>query len=283
MSNVFIVAEIGINHNGNIETALEIIELAVKAGFDAVKFQKRNPELYSERPYFSAVLGDTTYREHKRALEFGYDEYSVIDAYCKDRDIKWFASCFDYDSIDFISQFDTGVWKIPSPAIHNLGLVRHFASQKGKCWMSTGMSEWKEIVDAIKAFKSAKCAELVDLHDQLGIVHCCSEYPCPVDHVNLAMVRHYTELYPMLDIGYSSHDGGVPIPVCAVALGAKYIEVHVTKNRMLAGSDHSASLEYRGMETLVRHIRAIERALGVPYNVFYEGERKIREKVQVSS
>ena len=280
MDKTFIVAEIGINHNGCLETAFEIIDVAVKEGFDAVKFQKRNPELYPEKPYNSAILGQTTYREHKRALEFDKEQYSAIDIYCKSKGIKWFASCFDFDSIDFIKQFDVDMWKMPSPVIHNLELVKYYAQQKGKCWMSTGMSEWHEVVKAIKAFRDAKGVGFNDLYDSLGIVHCCSEYPCPIEHINLAMVRKYKELYPMLDVGYSNHDAGTVISVCAVALGARYVEAHVTKNRTMAGSDHAASLEYAGMATLVRHIRAVEKAYGVPYKTFYEGEQKIRDKVQ---
>lgn len=280
MNRVFIVAEIGINHNGDIEQALQMIDVAKKTGFDAVKFQKRNADLYPERPYNSPLFGKTTYRDHKYQLEFNEQDYLTIDMYCKQIGIEWFASCFDRDSIEFIAEFKPKYWKIPSPAIFDLDLVKCFAKQDGKVYMSTGMSEWYEVVNAIKAFEASRGVEFSELGSHLGIVHCCSEYPCPAEHINLNMIKHYKELYPTLDIGYSSHDAGVPFSVCAVAIGATYIEVHITLDRTMKGSDHIASLEYRGMETLVRHIRAVEQALGVSHKTFYDGERVIRDKVQ---
>jgi N-acetylneuraminate synthase len=266
----FIIGEIGINHNGKVETGIELMELAKKSGFDAVKFQKRNPELYPERVYNSPLFGETTYREHKRRLELSYDDYVAIDTISQDIGIEWFASCFDKESVDFIAQFKLRYWKIPSPVITDLELIEYFAKQSGHLIMSTGMSSMPELSNAIRMIPTSN----------FSLLHCCSEYPCPIEHVNLEMIRTLKESYPDNSIGYSSHDGTVVIPVSAVCYGAEIIEVHITKNRSQKGSDHSASLEIVGMETLVRHIRAVELASGSGIKQFYPEEQKIRDKVK---
>lgn len=269
--SVFIIAEIGINHNGKVENALKLIDYAKMYGFDAVKFQKRNPELYPEKPYVSPILGECTYREHKRALELSESDYDIIDRYCKQKEIYWFASCFDIESVEFIEKYKPDYWKIASPCITDLDLVAKIANHNGKILLSTGMSTIKEVVDAINCCKK--------YNSDIVIMHCCSEYPTPVEHVNLNMIEMYKLAFSEFEVGYSSHDANCAIPVCAVAKGARYIEVHVTLNRAMKGSDHSASLEPKGMETVVRHIRAIEAALGSKIKQFYDEERKIREKV----
>ena len=273
INRTLIVGDIGGNHNANLGNAMALISNAYKAGFDAVKFQKRNPENYPETPYESQLFGTTTYREHKRQLEFDYEQYKIIDGWCKKGPIDWFASCFDIESVDFIKQFAPEYWKIASPSIQNLELVQYIGMQKGKVFMSTGMSTIYEVDKAVDALLSWK-----DRQD-ITILHCCSEYPTSADHINLENIPMYADRY-RLSVGYSSHDAGVPASVGAVLLGASVIEVHITLDRAMPGSDHAASLEYRGMETLVNHIRFIEKAKGDKEKHFYEGEKKIRKKVQ---
>lgn len=270
---VFIVADAGINHQGNIDIAIELIDLARWAGFDAVKFQKRNPERYPETPYLSPILGETTYREHKRALELSEADYQHIINFCYDAKFQWFASCFDKESVDFIARAHPKYWKIPSPCILDLDLVRYFAQQNGFIIMSTGMSTIEEMNAAIAALVHYKT------YDEIALLHCCSEYPTPPEHINLRVIEWLKRTYPC-KIGYSSHDAGVPASVAAVGMGAEIIEVHITLDRTMPGSDHSASLEREEMERLVRHIRAVDTALGTDVKQFYEGERKIRKKVQ---
>jgi sialic acid synthase SpsE len=345
--SVFIVGEIGINHNGKLENALSLINVAYWAGFDAVKFQKRNPELYPERPYESKIIGTCTYREHKRALELSDTDYRLIDDYCAGEGVPvdcgpevrcelcnteilegvipgiydgwrflgkrgvfcgdcmkhvtgnavdWFASCFDKESVDFIAQFNPSYWKIASPCMLDLDLVRYIARQDGHIIMSTGMSTEEEVLRAVSVVLSRHIAHNYDGYKfedipteairpalwQITLLHCCSEYPTPIDHVNLNYIEKLRGIIDGLGIsvGYSSHDGGVPLSVAAVALGAEVIEVHITLDRAMPGSDHAASLEREEMERLVRHIRAVEIALGSNEKQFYEGERKIRVKVQ---
>ena len=280
-----IIGDIGINHNGKVDNAIELIRLAKKAGFDAVKFQKRTPELYPEKPYNSPLFGEISYREHKQRLELSFDDYCKIDEVCGNEGIEWFASCFDIASIDFISRFNRKLWKIASPSITDLELVKAIAMQNGYTIMSTGMSTLHEVVEAVSAFKQGKetgngVLSKEDLGKHLGILHCCSEYPTPLEHINLSYVTKLQRIFKYHKIGYSSHDATVVMPVCVVALGATIIECHITSNRSQAGSDHSASLEFVGMETLVRHIRAVEQAIGDGKKHLWEGEQKIRDKVK---
>lgn len=272
-SKVCIIGEIGINHNGNVELALELIGIAAKAGFDYVKFQKRDPELYPERPYNSPLFGETTYREHKRKLELSYSDYCEIAERCEYKGIKWFASTFDIASVDFMKQFYPDMWKIPSPCLTDLELVKYIAKQDGFLLISTGMSTEQERNNAI--YEAVK----YKTYDYIAIMHCCSEYPTPLEHVNLNVITQWNSVYPCR-IGYSSHDAGVPCSVAAVGMGAMFIEVHITLNRAMKGSDHAASLEYEEMERLVRHIRGVEKALGSYDKPFYEGEMAIRRKVE---
>lgn len=273
--SVLLIAEIGINHNGSVDTAFKLIDAAKQCGFDAVKFQKRNPELYNETPYISPFLGVCTYREHKRFLELSEADYERIHGYCASVGIEWSASCFDCESVDFVSQFKPAYWKIASPCILDLDLVEHVGKQRGFVIMSTGMSTMEEVDDAFDVLENQCDKE----HDEMALLHCCSEYPTPPERVNLFVMDTLRDRY-RCSIGYSAHDAGVTIPAAAVARGAEIVEVHITLNRTLPGSDHAASLEFAGMRTLVNRIRDIEKALGVSEKQFYEGERKIREKVQ---
>ncbi len=277
---VMIVAEIGIAHNGNVETALQLIDMARACGFDAVKFQKRNPERYPEKPYMSPHIGQCTYREHKRAQELSEDDYNDINHYCLDlpdqQGIEWFASCFDEESVDFIAKYNPAYWKIASPVMaEDLDLVRYIGRQPGHIIMSTGMSTQDEVDAAVHILHS----DFDKKDSEITLLHCCSEYPTPNEHANLCYLR-LLKLHYGCRVGYSSHDAGVPLCVAAVALGAEVIEVHITLDRTMPGSDHAASLEKTSMERLVRHIRAVEQALGSTEKQFYDGEKAIREKVR---
>lgn len=287
MESVMIIGDIGINHNGKVENAIELIRLAKKAGFNAVKFQKRTSDLYPEKPYNSPLFGEISYREHKQRLELSFDDYVKIDECCGNEGINWFASCFDLASIDFISRFNRKLWKIASPSITDLELIKAIAMQYGYTIISTGMSTLHEVVEAVSVFKQGKEASNYvgilskeALGSYLGILHCCSEYPTPLEHINLSYITKLQHIFKGHRIGYSSHDATVVMPVSAVALGATIIECHITSNRSQAGSDHSASLEFVGMETLVRHIRAVEQAIGDGKKHLWEGEQKIRDKVK---
>lgn len=274
--STLIVAEIGINHNGKVELALELIRYAKMYGFDAVKFQKRNPELYPETPKRSAILGDCTYREHKRALELSYADYVRIDEYCRGLNIDWFASCFDTDSVDFMKDFNVPYWKIASCSITDLELVEYIGEQEGYVIMSTGMSIIQEVDLAYKTLRKAR-------EGGVAILHCCGEYPTPIDHANLLLLSYYQRRYPEAKIGYSDHTATVAIPAASVLLGAEIVEVHVTLDRAMPGSDQSASVGLKGMETLVRHIRAFEKAAGHPTKHFYPEEKAKRESMRMVS
>lgn len=272
MGSTFLVAEVGINHNGSLDAALDTVRMAHSVGFDAVKFQKRDPESYPDRPYNSPLWGDTTYREHKRRLEFGKFEYESIDALCGSLGLRWFVSCFDSSSVAFMDSFSPRLWKIPSPAMLDVGVVCEVARRGGDVFMSTGMSELWELDRAVEAFLS------MPGRGRLTLLHCCSEYPCPPDHVNLLNISMLRSRYG-LPVGYSSHDGGVTAPLAAVAMGATCVEVHVTLDRSMKGSDHAASLGPKEAAELVSLAREVERSLGSSEKHFYEGEKETRRKV----
>lgn len=272
MGFTFLVAEVGINHNGSLQNALDTVRMAHSVGFDAVKFQKRDPEGYPKRPYNSPLWGETTYRDHKRRLEFGELEYGAIDALCGSLGIRWFASCFDSASVEFMDSFSPAILKIPSPAMLDAGLVCEVARRGVPTLMSTGMSEIWELDRAVEAFTS------MPGRGSLTLLHCCSEYPCPPSHANLLNIPMLRSRYG-LPVGYSSHDGGVAVPVAAVALGASCVEVHVTLDRNMKGSDHASSLGPAEAAEFVSRVREVESALGDADKHFYDGERAIRRKV----
>ena len=269
---VTIIGEIGINHNGNLDTALKLIDQAKWAGFDAVKFQKRNPDYYSDDLYDSPLFGRVPYREHKRRLELSYNDYIAIDAHCILEGIDWFASCFDKESVDFIAQFKPDYWKIASPSFLDHELVEYIACQEGFVIASTGMCTWQEMNDSVEVLSRVR------RYDEFALLHCCSQYPTPPEHVNLNFLQTMATFYPC-KVGYSSHDAGVPTPAASVLYGAEIVEVHITLSRAMPGSDHGVSLEREEMERLVRHIRNNELIQGSFEKQFYDEEKRIRAKV----
>lgn len=268
----FIIAEIGINHNGSVRFAKQMIDIAVTTGCDAVKFQKRTvdvvytkEELAKER---KSVFGDTN-GDLKRGLEFGVDEYKEIDRYCKEKGILWFASCWDEQAVDFIEQFDVPCYKIASASLTDDNLLRHTRSKGKPILLSTGMSTLEEIKHAVSVLGE----------EDLVIYHCTSTYPSNANETNLRAIESFKNLFNT-PIGYSGHERGVTPSVLAVALGANSVERHITLDRTNWGSDQAASLEMAGLYHMVRDIRQVPALLGDGEKVVYPRELPIIEKLR---
>ncbi|RME86816.1 MAG: N-acetylneuraminate synthase [Anaerolineae bacterium] len=271
---VYIVAEIGINHNGDLEIAKRMIDAAVHAGVDAVKFQKRTPEICTppeqQKQMRETPWGYITYLEYRHKVEFGLEEYREIDRYCKEKGIPWLASVWDEPSVDFLEQFDTPAYKIPSAALTDHNLLRRVRKTGRPVILSTGMSTMDQI---------RKAVEVLGTKDLL-ITHCTSSYPCDPEELNLRMIQTLREEFPEVPIGYSGHEVGLVPSAVAVALGACLVERHLTLDRAMWGSDQAASVEPMGFEKLVKYIRVTEVALGDGVKRVYESElpslRKLR-------
>lgn len=269
---VYIVAEIGINHNGNIGLAKQLIDLAVSSGCNAVKFQKRDIDVvYTKaelaRPRespFGATNGDL-----KRGLEFGLEQYREIDRYCREKGIAWFASCWDEASVDFIDQFDVPCYKIASASLTDDNLLRHTRGKGKPIILATGMSTLEEIYRAVTVLG----------RDDLILLHSCSTYPANYDELNLRVMPILAQQFGV-PAGYSGHETGIPSSVAAVALGACMVERHVTLDRSMWGSDQSASLGPSGITQLVRDIRLVEMALGDGVKRVLDSEVPVMEKLR---
>lgn len=272
LSHCFIIAEIGINHNGDINLAKRLVKLAKDNGCDAVKFQKRTVELvYSkhelemERPNpFGNTNGDL-----KRGLEFSYEQYQEIDKYCREYDILWFASCWDKNSVDFIDSFNPPCHKIASASLTDDDLILHIKSKGRPILLATGMSTQDEIDHALSILGM----------DNLVLMHCTSTYPSLESELNLNVIPNYIKRYSC-PIGYSGHEKGVLPSVIAASMGACAIERHITTDRTLWGSDHPASLEPEGLRRLVRDIRLLNTIKGDGKKVVYESELPIIKKLR---
>jgi len=275
-SPVFFIAEIGINHNGSVELAKKLIDGAKLAGCDAVKFQKRSPEecvpldqWYLER---DTPWGRMTYIDYRRKIEFGEREYIEIDRYCADRGILWFASCWDEASVDFMEMFDPPCYKAASASLTDVDLLLKMKSTGRPLIISTGMSTMDEIEATI---------ELIG-EENLLIAHSTSTYPCPPGELNLMMIKTLEQKYPSCPIGYSGHETGLASTWAAVALGARFIERHITLDRALWGSDQAASVEVVGLIRLVANIRDVEAALGDGIKRVYPSELSALKKLRRS-
>lgn len=256
MKNVYIISEIGINHNGDINLAKKMIDFSKQAGADAVKFQKRDIDLvYSQAQlskYRESPWG-TTEREQKHGLEFGQKEYEIIDDYCKEKKIEWFASAWDKNSINFLDGFDIKKQKVPSALIVDLDYLEILSKKNKYTFISTGMCDLKNIEDAVKIFKLNKCP--------FELMHCISAYPFDDTLANLKMIPFLKEKFNCR-VGYSGHEkGGMAISIAAVALGATSIERHITLDRTMYGSDQAASITVEGFANLVKGIKKVELAL----------------------
>lgn len=271
---VYIIAEIGINHNGSISLAQKMIDGAVSAGCDAVKFQKRTPELcvpkdqwYIER---DTPWGRMTYIEYRNKVEFDFDQYSEINEYCKQKGIDWFASPWDEEALEFIEQFDPSIYKIASASLTDTVLLRKLKSTGKPIMLSTGMSTMEEVEESVKILGT----------ENLLIAQSTSTYPCALNELNLKVIQTYKEKFPGVPIGYSGHETGLAPTLAAVALGATFIERHITLDRAMWGTDQAASVEIVGMSRLVKDIRDIEKALGDGIKKVYESEKKNIQKLR---
>jgi N-acetylneuraminate synthase len=268
----YVVAEIGINHNGDLGLARKLISAAVTAGCDAVKFQKRTVDVvYSaeelDRPRESPF--GTTNGELKRGLEFGAEDFAAIDEYCRMLDIAWFSSCWDEGSVDFMEQFEPACYKIASASLTDDDLLRHHRRTGRPIILSTGMSDLDEIDHAV---------EVLGTQD-LILLHATSTYPSAPDELNLYAIAALGERYGV-PVGYSGHEVGLATTVAARSLGACMIERHITLDRAMWGSDQAASIEPFGFQRLVRDIRAVEAALGDGVKVVYDSELPVRDKLR---
>lgn len=271
---VYIIAEIGINHNGSLDLAEKMIAGAVRAGCDAVKFQKRTPELCVPRDQWDKVRetpwGAMTYIEYRRRIEFGREAYEAIDRTCRRLGVAWFASCWDEPSVDFIARFDPPLFKGASASLTDLVLLAKMKATGKPLMISTGMSTLAEMDAAVVALGE----------DGLLVAHSTSAYPCPLEQLNLLVIPALRDRYNRSVIGYSGHEPGLAPTGAAVALGARFIERHITIDRTLWGSDQAASVELHGLEILVRNLRDIESALGDGVKRVYDSEQAARTRLR---
>jgi N-acetylneuraminate synthase len=269
----YVVAEIGINHNGDLEVAKKLIDTAIVAGCDAVKFQKRTPELcvpagqkdvMRETPW-----GPMSYLEYRHRLEFGAVQYAEIDRYCAQRKITWFASAWDEPSVDFLERFGPVCYKVPSACLTDDDLLARVTATKRPVMLSTGMSTMDEIRHAVSLLDRAR----------LLVAHSTSTYPCKPEELNLRLIP---ELQRELEVpvGYSGHEVGLQTTCAAVVLGACFIERHITLDRAMWGSDQAASIEPGGLMRLVRDIRVIEKALGDSVKRVYDSEKAAMQRLR---
>lgn len=266
MKRTYIIAEIGINHQGDLNVAKKLIDIAAAAGCDAVKFQKRNPDLcipdHQKNQPRRWQGKDMTYLEYKHKVEFGRDQYDEIARYCRNKNIHWSASPWDMDSVKFLSSYDIPFVKVPSAMLTNDELLDQCVAYFPRVIVSTGMSTEKEIDHAVKVLREAK-KTYVSLYDnKIGLLHCNSTYPAPVDELNLSAIKTLQEKYPDFEIGYSGHELTIGTTVASVLLGASIIERHITLDRNMEGSDHIASVTPWGLFKLVSGIRELEAAYG---------------------
>lgn len=270
---VFVIAEIGINHNGDVAIAKQLIDVAVQAGCDAVKFQKRTPSICVP-PDQASVLRETpwgtmTYLEYKERIEFGKSEFSAIEDHCEANDIMWFASPWDVPSVEFLEGFNTPVFKIASACLTDDELLTAIRKTEKPVIMSTGMSSLEEIDHAVS---------LLD-RNKLILGQATSTYPCKPEELNLRAIGSLQQRYEV-PVGYSGHETGLQTTVAAVALGAVFIERHITLDRAMWGTDHAASVEPQGLTRLVRDIRNVETALGDGKKRVFESEVSVRKKLR---
>ncbi|MDK1029666.1 MAG: N-acetylneuraminate synthase family protein [Anaerolineae bacterium] len=270
----YVIAEIGINHNGDLEIAKQMINAAVQAGVDAVKFQKRTPEISTppdqQNKMRQTPWGYITYLDYRYKVEFEKDEYAEIDRYCKEQRIDWFVSVWDENSVDFCEKFDFPAYKLPSASLTDHDLLQHVRTTGRPVIISTGMSTMDEIRKAVKVVGE----------ENLVMMHSTSSYPCAPEELNLKMIETLKREFPNIPIGYSGHEVGLVPSAVAVALGACMIERHLTLDRSMWGSDQSASVEPGGFRKLVKYIHVTEQSLGDGVKQIYESELKPREKLR---
>jgi len=272
---VFVIAEIGINHNGNIDIAKKLIGVAKKAGCNAVKFQKRTVEkVYSKKvldSYRESPWGTST-RAQKLGLEFGKNEYDVVDRFCKEKDIEWFASSWDIDSQLFLRQYNLKYNKVPSAMLTNHQLLKTVAEEKKHTFISTGMSTMNQIKEVVEIFRKYECP--------FELMHSNSSYPMELEEANLSCITTLRKEFNC-NVGYSGHETASYIAcICAVVLGATSIERHISLDRSMYGSDQSASLEPMGLERMVRDVRRVKIVLGDGVKRVWDSEIPVMKKLR---
>jgi N-acetylneuraminate synthase len=269
----YIIAEVGINHNGDLDLVKQLVDAAKRAGVDAVKFQKRTPELCvpddQKEKKRETPWGYITYLDYRYKVEFKQEDYAEIDSYCRERGIQWFASVWDEPSVDFLEAYSPICYKIPSASLTDHALLKHTRDTGRPIILSTGMSTMDEIKSAVKVLGE----------DDLVMTHATSTYPCEPSELNLKMI-HTLQNEFSCPIGYSGHEVGLIPTVTAVALGACLVERHITLDRAMWGSDQAASVEPAGFERLVKYIRVAEESLGDGVKRVYESEQPSRQKLR---
>tara|TARA_B100000963_G_scaffold167992_1_gene145934 strand:- start:725 stop:1561 length:837 start_codon:yes stop_codon:yes gene_type:complete len=272
----FLIAEIGINHNGDLNIAKKLIDFAKEADFNAVKFQKRNINTVYTKDYLDSFRESPwgkTQRDQKEGLEFSENDYNEIDLYCKSKNIEWFASCWDTDSQIFLRKFKTKYNKVASAMLGNFPLLRLIAEEKKHTFISTGMSKLEEIDEVVKLFKNKKCP--------FELMHCNSSYPMRDEDANLNCIPMLKRRYSC-DVGYSGHENSlISVSVIATALGATSIERHITLDRAMYGSDQAASIEAKNLKSLSLVLRNANKILGDGKKRISKEEEKIRKKLWI--
>lgn len=272
--HTYIIAEIGINHNGDLNLAKKLIDVAVIAGCDAVKFQKRTVDKVYTKEYLDSPRvspwGDTQ-RAQKEGLEFGKKEYDIIDAYCREKGIAWYASAWDIDSQRFLQQYDCKYNKVASAMLTNEELLEEIAKEGKYTFIATGMSTLEEIDLAVEIFEKHDCP--------YELMHCNSTYPMPSEDANLKLIKVLSDIYKC-KVGYSGHEEGTLVSTCAVAAGASSIERHITLDKHMYGSDQKASIEPYELCKLVKDIRETEKIMGTGEKVLTAAEEEVKKKLR---
>ena len=273
-NSAHICGEIGINCNGDLSLTKKLIDVAVVAGVNSVKFQKRNPDVCVPEHQKSVMRetpwGDMTYLDYKYKVEYSLEDYKEIDRYCKEKGIEWTASPWDLDSLQFLIDFDVPFIKLPSAMLTNTELLKACKASGKRIVISTGMSDMFDVEEAIKILGE----------DDLTVLHCNSTYPAPNDELNLNCINSIKKFFPKVTVGYSGHEFGLSTTIATIALGAKFIERHITLDRTMWGTDQMCSVEPQGLIKLVRGVRELEAALGDGVKVVTESELPIRRKLR---
>ena len=270
----YVIAEIGINHNGDMDIVKGMIDAAVHAGADAVKFQKRTPEVCTppeqQKQMRETPWGYITYLDYRYKVEFNEEQYREIDRYARGKGISWMVSVWDEPSVDFMEKFDTPAYKVPSASLTDLPLLKYVRKTGKPMIISTGMSTMEQIYKAVDVIGT----------ENLIIMHCTSTYPCEPEELNLKMIETLRKEFPNNPIGYSGHEVGLVPSALAVALGASSVERHLTLDRAMWGSDQAASVEPGGFEKLIKYIRVTEAAMGDGVKKVYESEKGSMKKLR---
>jgi N-acetylneuraminate synthase len=271
----YLVAEVGINHNGDLDNAKRLVDVAADAGADAVKFQKRTPEIATPAAMRDTrrgtPWGEMSYLEYRHRVEFGEEQYAEIARHAENRGIAWFASPWDVPSVEFLERFDVPAHKVASASLTDVPLLRTLRDTGKPIICSTGMSTMEEIDKAVEVLGTGR----------LVLLHATSTYPCPPEESNLRGIATLRDRFTGVPVGYSGHERGLQVSVAAVALGACVVERHVTLDRAMWGSDHAASLEPDGLRRLIRDIRIVETALGDGVKRVFPGEEAPRKRLRV--